>query len=196
MLIMELALTQSKSQQQQSSLNRLLPRWCQQWSDHLQHQPEGLPRQTRLAALHPEDSSRRRRALWFPHCRARWQAYCDRGERLRVPLILRVPFSDLNSFMCFLICLSAHKLTLNFHSQKAYRVEHGSCTSLYGALHPASSSAPSWELQPSKLHWSGLKLSPLCCRLPPITDARLRRRGTTWSSTSWQQKVRGATMND
>lgn len=81
MLVMELGLTQSKSQLQ-PLLNGLLPRWCQQWSDHLQHKSEGLPRQTGMAALHPEDSSRRWRALWFSHCRACWQTYCDRGEWL------------------------------------------------------------------------------------------------------------------
>lgn len=62
-----------------SSINSFAFRWCQQWPDHIQHQPDGLPRPARLAALHPADPAQRRSALWLPHRNARWQALCHRG---------------------------------------------------------------------------------------------------------------------
>ena len=61
------------------TLNSCACRWRQQWPDHFQHQPDGLPRPARLAALHPEDSTQRRRALRLPHRRARWQGHHHRG---------------------------------------------------------------------------------------------------------------------
>lgn len=78
MYITALVLTRNSSPGR-PTLNSCAYRWDRQWPDHFQHQPDGLPRPARLAALHPEDATQRRRALRLPHRRACWQGHHHRG---------------------------------------------------------------------------------------------------------------------
>ena len=55
-------------------------RWCHQWPHYLQHKPDGLPRQARLAALYTADHPQWRRPIWFPNWPACGQAHHHRGR--------------------------------------------------------------------------------------------------------------------